>query len=127
MARDKQVRTSESRTALSLMPSLWAPKPFLLVATRDTASDEGAVSRSLEGRNSLTPFPFSIEVLGGWLSEPADPEAAPDPAVSNDRRDRDWDDGSIDWASRFSLLSDLEKDLLRCGLGEGFKELSMTS
>jgi hypothetical protein len=61
------------------------------------------------------------------LSELPDPETAPDVAVSNERRDRDWDSGSVDWVSRYSPLSCLEKDLLRCGFEECFKELSMTS
>jgi hypothetical protein len=63
MEEVKKERTSESRTALSLLPSLWAPKPFLLADIRDEASDTIVASRSVEGRNSLMAFPFSIEVL----------------------------------------------------------------
>jgi hypothetical protein len=122
MAKDKWGRTSGSWTTLSLILSLWEPRPFLLVVTRDTGSDERVASRSLEGRKSLIAFPFSIELRDGWLSEPTG-ETAPDAADSAERRDRDWD-GSV---SRFSLLSDLEKDLLRCGLEECFRELSTAS
>jgi hypothetical protein len=68
-------------------------------------------------------FPFSSEVLSAGLSEPADPERAPDAADSDERRDRECDSGSANWLSRPSGRSDLEKDLLRCGC---FKELSMT-
>jgi hypothetical protein len=119
MAEDKWGLTSGSWTTLSLMLSLWEPKPFLLVVTRDTASDERVASRS---RKSLIAFPFSIELRDGWFSEPTG-ETAPDVADSAERRDRDWD-GSM---SRVSLLSDLEKDLLRCGFEECFRELSTAS
>jgi len=69
----------------------------------------------------LIAFPLSIEL--GWLSEPT-AETAPDVADSAERRDRDWDDGSV---SRVSLFSDFEKDLLRCGFEVCFEELSTAS
>jgi hypothetical protein len=56
------------------------------------------------------------------LSEPT-AEMAPDVADSAERRERDWDRS----VSRFSLLSDLEKDLLRCGFEDCFRELSTAS
>lgn len=121
------MQTSVSRMAVSLIPSFWAPNPFLLVVIRDTASAGAVASRSLDGRNSLMAFPFSCEVLCGWLSEPADPESAPDAADSDERRDRDRDGGSADWTSRVSCRSDLVKDLLRRGFEECFNEPSMTS
>jgi hypothetical protein len=123
MAEDKWGQTSGSWTTVSLILSIGEPKPILLVVTRDTGSDERVASRSLVGRNSFIAFPFSNELLGGWLSEPT-AETAPDVADSAERRDRDWEDGSV---SRFSLLSDLEKDLLRCGFEECFRELSTAS
>jgi hypothetical protein len=114
------VRTSTAKAALSLPVSLCAAKLLLPVVTRDTAPDRSGESRPLEGRNSLLALPLSIEVLG---SEPTDPETVPEAADSDDGRERGC--GSGNEASRNSCRSDLERDLLRRGFEDCFKELSM--
>jgi hypothetical protein len=118
----KRVRTSTAKVVLSLTLSLCVPKPLRPVVTRDTASDGSGASRSPEGRNSLMAFPLSSEFLG---SEPTDPEAAAEVPESEDGRGRSWDDESVTETSRVSCRSDLERDLLRRGFEDCFREFSI--
>ena len=114
------MQTSTAKVALSLTMSLCIAKLLLLVVIRDTAPDGSGESRSLEGRNSLLAFPLSSDALG---SEPTDPESAAEAADSDDGRDRGC--GSGNETSRNSCRSDLERDLLRRGFEDCFKEPSI--